>query len=184
MLGRLEAMGKLKVGCPGGSMAIFPPWSMAAERPHMAARDCKWRYRSMVQLCHLPMRRMRLLSTLQQNSAMATVERRQSALTSSARVHGSEFGIGPDDLSAGCLRSTGVMALFCGGVDSSCIHLLGRWQSWTMLRYLHLQSRATMRGLSAAMPQGGKDQHAPPGQPTFSFPRASRRPSMHHSKVQ
>ena len=48
------------------------------------------------------------------------------------------------------------MALFCGGVDSSRIHLLGRWQSWTMLRYLHLYSQAAMRGLSAAMLQGGK----------------------------
>ena len=62
------------------------------------------------------------------------------ALKPAARVHGAEFGIGPDDVSAGCLRSTGAMALLCGGVDSSRIRLLGRWQSWTMLRYLHLQS--------------------------------------------
>ena len=59
-------------------------------------------------------------------------------LKSTARVHGAEFGIGSDDVSAGCLRSTAAMALFCGGVDSSRIGLLGRWQSWTMLRYLHL----------------------------------------------
>ena len=62
------------------------------------------------------------------------------ALISAAHVHGAEFGIGPDYVSAGCLRSTGAMALFCGGVESSCIRLLGRWKSWTMLRYLHLQS--------------------------------------------
>ena len=43
------------------------------------------------------------------------------ALKSAARVHSAEFGIGPDDASAGCLRSTGAMALFCGGVDSSRI---------------------------------------------------------------
>ena len=47
------------------------------------------------------------------------------ALKSAARVHGAEFGIGPDDVSASCLRSTGAMALFCGGVDSSRILLLG-----------------------------------------------------------
>ena len=58
-------------------------------------------------------------------------------LKSAARVHGAEFGIGPDNVSAGCLQSTGTMALFCGGVDSNRIRLLGRWQSWTMLRYLH-----------------------------------------------
>ena len=48
------------------------------------------------------------------------------ALKSAARVHGAEFGIGPDDVSAGCLRSTGSVALFCGDVDRSRIRLLGR----------------------------------------------------------
>ena len=106
------------------------------------------------------------------------------ALKYAARVHGAEFGIGPDNVSAGCLRSTGAMALFCGGVDSSHIRLLCRWKSWTMIRYLHLQSQAAMRGFSAAMLQGGKIDMPPPRQPTFSFPRSSRRPSMHHSDVQ
>ena len=62
------------------------------------------------------------------------------ALKSAARVHGAEFGIGPDDVSAGCLCSTGAMVIFCGSVDSSRIRLLSRWQSLTMLRYLHLHS--------------------------------------------
>ena len=101
MLGRLEALGKLKVGCLGGSMSILPPWSMAAERPCMSARDCKCRYRSMVQLCHLPRRRMRLLSTPPQNSAMAPVERRQPALTSS----------GPMPNSAPCTRAADFRAM-------------------------------------------------------------------------
>ena len=43
------------------------------------------------------------------------------ALKSAARVHGTEFGIGPDDVNAGCLCSTGAMALFCGGINSSHI---------------------------------------------------------------
>ena len=47
------------------------------------------------------------------------------------------------------------MALFCGGVDSSRIRLLGRWQSWTMLRYLHLQARQSTRGMSERMLRGG-----------------------------
>ena len=55
------------------------------------------------------------------------------------------------------------MALFYGGADSSRIRLLGRWKSWTMLQYLHFQSRAAMRGLSAAMLQGGKIDMIPPG---------------------
>ena len=92
------------------------------------------------------------------------------ALKSAARVHGAEFGIGPDDFSAGCLRSTGAMALFCGGVDSSRIRLLGRWQSWTMLRYLPLQSQAAMCGLFAAMFQRGKIDMLPPGSLPSVFP--------------
>ena len=48
------------------------------------------------------------------------------ALKSAARIHGAEFGIGLDNVSAVYLRSTGAMALFCGGVDSSRIRLLGR----------------------------------------------------------
>ena len=62
------------------------------------------------------------------------------------------------------------MALFCGGVDNSRIRLLGRWKSWTMLRYLHLQSRAAMRGLSAAMLQGGKINMLPPVSLPSIFP--------------
>ena len=89
---------------------------------------------------------------------------------SAAHVHGAEFGIGPDDVSAGCLRSTGAMAVFCGGVDSSRIRLLGSWQSWTMLRYLHLQSQASTRGLSAAMLQGGKIDMLPLGSLPSVFP--------------
>ena len=85
------------------------------------------------------------------------------SLKSAAHVHEAEFGTGQDDVSAGCLRSTGAMALFCGGVDRSCIRLLGRWHSWTMLRYLHLQSQAAMRGLSASMIQGGHVDLAPLG---------------------
>ena len=139
MLGRLEALVKLKVGCLGGACLSSPPLSMAAERLRMAAQDCKCRYQNMVQLCHLPRRRMQLLSTPPQNSS-------------------------------GCLRSTGSMALFCGGVDRSRICLLGMWQSWTMLRYLHLQSQAAMCVLSAAMLQGGKIDMLPLGSLPSIFP--------------
>ena len=62
------------------------------------------------------------------------------------------------------------MALFCGGVDSSRIRLLGRWQSWTILQYLHLQSQAAMRSLYAAMLQGGKIDMLPPGSLPSVFP--------------
>ena len=103
-------------------------------------------------------------------------------LISAARVHGAEFGIGADDVSAGCLRSTGAMALFCDGVDSSCIRLLGRWQSWNMLRYLHLQSRAVMSGLSVDMLQGGKIYMLPLGSLPSVFPEPPDVPACITSK--
>ena len=93
------------------------------------------------------------------------------SLKSAARVHGADFGIGPDYVSAGCLRSIGAMEIFCGGNDSSHIGLLGRWQSCTMLSYLHLQSRASMHVLSAAMLQGGKINIPPPGILPSIFPK-------------
>ena len=78
------------------------------------------------------------------------------ALRLTAAVHGAAFGVTPADVSAGCFRTTGAMALFCGNVDSTRIRLVGRWQSWAMLRYLHLQSRTATQGLSAAMLRGGR----------------------------
>ena len=92
------------------------------------------------------------------------------ALKSAARVNGADIGIGLYDVSAGCLCSNGAMALFCGGVDRSCIRLLGRWQGWTMLGYLHFQSRAAIRGLSAALLQGGKIDMIPPSSLPSIFP--------------
>ena len=77
------------------------------------------------------------------------------ALKAAARVHGGKFGVDPDDVTVGCFRTSGAMALMCGGVDSCRTRLLGRWQSWTMLRYLHMQARSATRGMSSAMLQGG-----------------------------
>ena len=77
------------------------------------------------------------------------------ALKAAARVHGGKFGVDPDDVTVGCFRTSGAMALMCGGVDSCRTRLLGRWQSWTMLRYLHMQARSATRGMSSAMLRGG-----------------------------
>ena len=51
--------------------------------------------------------------------------------------------------------TSGAMALFCAGVDSSRIRLLGRWNSWAMLRYLHLQANSVMSGFASKMLSGG-----------------------------
>ena len=98
------------------------------------------------------------------------------ALRQTAAVHGAEFGVNPPDVSAGCFRTTGAMSLFCGGVDSTCIHLVGRWQSWVMLRYLHLQAHPAMQRLSAAMLRGGRFDLLPAHQLPVVLPQAPDAP--------
>ena len=117
----LEVLGKLKVGCPGGSFRSCPPGAWPR-------RGRTW------------------------------------------PLETGNGGTGAWSNFATYLRSIGAMALFCGGVDSSRIRLLGRWKSWTMLRYLHLQFRASMRGLSVAMLQGGKIDMLSPGSLPSIFP--------------
>jgi hypothetical protein len=77
------------------------------------------------------------------------------ALRAAARITGDELGVRPEDISARSLRAGGAMALLCAQVDSDLIKLLGRWQSDTMMRYLHVQARPVMRNFAARMLHGG-----------------------------
>jgi hypothetical protein len=77
------------------------------------------------------------------------------ALRAAARITGDELGIRPEDISARSLRAGGAMALLCAQMDSDIIKLLGRWQSDTMMRYFHVQSRPGMRNFAARMLHGG-----------------------------
>jgi hypothetical protein len=43
------------------------------------------------------------------------------------------------------------MALLCGRIDHNTIHMLGRWHSDDMVRYLHLQAKPLMRQFTPAM---------------------------------
>ena len=43
----------------------------------------------------------------------------------------------------------------CAGIDSNRLHLIGRWCSDEMFRYLHVQAQPVMNGLAAAMLRGG-----------------------------
>ena len=63
-----------------------------------------------------------------------------AALRAQALLHGEELGVEPKAVTASCFRTTGAMALLNADVDADKIRLFGRWNSWTMLRYLHLQS--------------------------------------------
>ena len=65
------------------------------------------------------------------------------------------MGITRMDILALSLRASGVMALFCAGVDLVRAQLVGRWRSDTMLRYLHVQAQPLVSDLAPKMLSGG-----------------------------
>lgn len=66
-----------------------------------------------------------------------------NALRESCKVLGPSLGIKSTEISARALRAAGAMALLRARVDPSIIRLVGRWKSWTMLRYLHRSATET-----------------------------------------
>jgi len=56
---------------------------------------------------------------------------------------GPSLGFTPPDISARALRAGGAMALLRAKVDPVRIRLIGRWKSWTMIRYLHTTATST-----------------------------------------
>ena len=66
------------------------------------------------------------------------------------------------DVSIRSARAGRALTLFCAGVDGNRIHMIGRWRSDEMYRYLHVQAQPVMTGLSAAMLRGGSF-HLTPG---------------------
>ncbi len=75
-------------------------------------------------------------------------------LRSSCSVLGESIGIRPADTSARALRAGGAMALLRARVDPTVIQMVGRWKSWTMIRYLHKSATVTT-DLAARMMIGG-----------------------------
>jgi hypothetical protein len=68
---------------------------------------------------------------------------------------GAHYGVAPSDVSARSLRASGSMALLCTNVDTSHIHLYGRWRSDEMYRYLHVQAFPLIHPLATSMLQHG-----------------------------
>jgi hypothetical protein len=64
---------------------------------------------------------------------------------------GHQTGLLPSDINARSLRAGGAMALLNGNIDHNAIRMLGRWHSDSMIRYLHLQSRAIMGQFPSTM---------------------------------
>ena len=66
-----------------------------------------------------------------------------ATLRASCKSIGSSLGIRPLDISARALRAGGAMALLRANVDPVTIRMIGRWKSWTMIRYLHRSATST-----------------------------------------
>ena len=77
-------------------------------------------------------------------------------LKASVNALGAELGFSSTKVSARSLRAAGAMSLLCAHVDTDTIHLLGRWRSDEMLRYLTVQAQPIMQNFAARMLQGGQ----------------------------
>ena len=64
-------------------------------------------------------------------------------------------GVHPDQIAARSLRASGAMALLLAGVDPDKIHIVGRWRSDAMFRYLHAHAEPLVRGNARLMFSGG-----------------------------
>jgi hypothetical protein len=62
-----------------------------------------------------------------------------------------QTGLKHTDIATRSLRAGGAMALMCGRIDHNTIHMLVRWHSDAMLRYLHLQAKPLMRQCAVMM---------------------------------
>lgn len=71
------------------------------------------------------------------------------------------LGLDPADITIKALRATGAMSLISARIDSDLIRLLGRWQSDSMLRYLHVQAVPVLQNFARAMNMHGQLQALP-----------------------
>lgn len=87
-------------------------------------------------------------------------------LRTSATLLGPDCGIDAHQINAHSLRSSGAMALLCGGIDRDLAQLFGRWKSDAMLVYLHVQAVPIVTRLTRAMVQGGFTMKPPRALPS------------------
>jgi integrase len=71
------------------------------------------------------------------------------------------LGLDPADITVKAMRATGAMALITARIDSDLIRLLGRWQSDSMLRYLHVQAIPVIQNFARSMHLNGQLQALP-----------------------
>ena len=97
-----------------------------------------------------------------------------NALRAAVALYGKPYNLTPDQVSARSLRSSGAMAMLCGGVDTARGRLQGRWKSDVMFRYLSVQHAPLCADIAQRMVTGGNFDTIPgavnpqaPGAPTL-----------------
>ena len=87
--------------------------------------------------------------------APATSRQATESLRHHTALAAAHTGIGPDGISARSLRAGGAMALLCAEVDPCNIKLLARWNSDSMMEYLHQQAQPIFARLAERMLSNG-----------------------------
>lgn len=78
-----------------------------------------------------------------------------AVLRAAVSIGGAKYGLYPHQVSARSTRSSGAMAMMCGGVDTSRRRLQGRWKSDVMFRYLMVQHAPLCADIGQRMVDGG-----------------------------
>jgi len=93
-------------------------------------------------------------------------------------------GIDPRLLSARSLRPGGATALLCANIDTDVIHLLGRWKSDAMLRYLRVAAHANNNNFAQSMLTHGNFTFAPATYATDRQPLPQQTPETFRTALQ
>jgi hypothetical protein len=79
-----------------------------------------------------------------------------SSINITLRQSATLLGLDPADITIKAMRATGAMSLITARIDSDLIRLLGRWQSDSVLRHLHVQAVPVLQNFARAMNLNGQ----------------------------
>ena len=71
------------------------------------------------------------------------------------------LGIEPEEVSSCSLCAGSATAMLCAGIDPNVTQLIGRWESNTMLRYLHVSTLAIANNYAKQMFDNGENNFFP-----------------------
>ena len=85
-----------------------------------------------------------------------------AALRAATKIIRPQVGFTPDDVSARSMQAGAAVAPLVAHGNTYTIHLVGRWRSNAMLRYLHTTAQTFTEGLVVRMVQHGDYALIPP----------------------